>query len=128
MRILTLVIALLLAGCSGGPERPVVNITSARWAGDQVTVEVKANLPDGAILSWRLVDAAEDERDPEDVNGFADVTDNTAVFAADVTALASDEAQLRVSFAPAYHRQPEHVQDTYGSDQMAEVETTVRRG
>lgn len=121
---------LLLAGCGGTDTAPPeVTISEASWSGDEITVTAGSNLPDGAILSWYVVEGDDwDDLDAVDLDGFATVTDGTATASIDVADFTADQALVDVSFVPGYGEQPADVQDAYDPNQGAEDETSVSRG
>lgn len=121
---------MLLAGCGGGDvDGPDVSIADAAWSGDEIAITAGSNLPDGAILSWYVVEGDDwDDLDAADVDGFATVTAGTATASVDVGEFTADEALIDVSFVPGYNEQPQQVQDSYDSNQGAGDETSVSRG
>lgn len=134
--------ALLLAGCGGGSDAvdaPEVTITEAAWSGDEVAIGADTNLPDGAILSWSVIEGDDpDDLDAADVGGFATVTDGSATATADVAEFSDDTALVGVEFVANYSEQPAEVADAYGPPftgrgwpadwkQRAADETTVTR-
>lgn len=108
----------LLAGCGGGSEAaaaPEVAVTDAAWSGDEVTVTAETNLPDGAVLSWSVIEGDDpDDLDAADVGGFATVTDGSAAATADVAEFSDNTALVDVAFVANYNGQPSDVAEAYG--------------
>lgn len=127
--VAVLMSTLLLVACGGGAaDDPEVTISDVSWDSDTITVEADTNLPDGAVLSWYLVDGDDwDDIDAADVSGFADVSDGQMEADPDVAAFGSDQALIQVSFVPRYDGQPDDVADTYEPNQGATDETEVAR-
>lgn len=118
-RTLAAVIAgslLLVAGCgSDDPAAPEVSISDTSWDGDTVTIEAATNLPNGAVLSWYVLDGGDwDDLDAADVNGFATVEDGAAAAVAEVGNFTTNEALVDVGFVGGYDGQPPEVADAYG--------------
>lgn len=123
-------IALLLAGCGGSDEPapdPEVSITEVTWEGGIIEVQVEANLPDDAVLSWAVYDEVNPDNDGETLNGQVPVTDGTAAFTADAANF-SGETLVEVAFIPSYDGQPEAVTGAYESNQGTTDERVINPG
>lgn len=120
---------LVVTACEVDPEGepPEVSITDVAWSEDDIEIEVTTNLPDGAILSWQVVEGDEvDLLDPVDVAGVTTVTDGTAAVVADVSEFTEDQARVEVSFA-RFAEQPAEVLQDYDIDQEASDHASVSR-
>lgn len=116
MRWMLLLTLLLLAACGGNEaEAPEVSITDATWSSDEIAIDADTNLPDGAILSWSVLDGDDwDDLDAADTSGFATVEDGTATATADVANFTEDEALASIAFVANYDEQPEGIGEAYG--------------
>lgn len=128
MRKMLLAVALLVVACGGDLEPPELSIDDAAWQDGQVTVEVATNLPDGAELSWYVLEGDDwDDLDAADVSGFVTVDGGEAVVAADVAGFSADMALVEVGFVPRYEGQPDSVREAYDADQGASDEASISR-
>lgn len=128
--LLMLAVGVVLAGCGGGPEAeaPKVSITGTSWSGDEIVFEADTNLPDGALVTWYVLEGDDwEDDDAADVKGFAAVSGGTATASVDVAEFTSDEAIVDVAFVPGYREQPEDVQNTYEDNEGASDEASVAR-
>ncbi len=126
--LVMLVAAAMLAGCGGEAEAPEVSISDAAWSGGEILIEAEANLPDGAVLSWYVVEGDDwEDLDASDERGFATVEAGTAQASADVADFEDGSALVEVAFVPGYSGQPQAVQDAYEASDGASAESALTR-
>lgn len=127
--LVALTAALLVVACQVDAELepPEVSISDVTWTDDDIEIEVTTNLPDGAILSWQVVEGDDlGLLDAVDVAGVTTVTDGTAAVTADASGFTDDQALVEVSFA-RFAEQPAEVLQDYDVDQEASNESSVSR-
>ncbi len=127
--LVALTAALLVVACQVDAELepPEVSLSDVTWTDDDIEIEVTTNLPDGAILSWQVVEGDDlGLLDAVDVAGVTTVTDGTAAVTADVSGFTDDQALVEVSFA-RFAEQPAEVLQDYDVDQEASDESSVSR-